>query len=93
MINNGEVGVKFTVSWWDDKDGIGIAISESGVECLLHRTNISSTQAKQLKPRMIIHGEAKTLSGGIVIIERLRTSKNFESVSSFRRILNEVAAS
>ena len=88
----GEVIMKFTVSWWDEKNGIGIAISESGTECVLHKSNISVSQSKQLKPRMIVHGEIKRMSGGVVLIEKLRTSRNFESPASFRKLLSEVAA-
>ena len=81
--------MKLTVSWWDQKEGIGVALTESGSECLLHRSNISELQARTLRPRMIIHGEPKPIGAGVVLVEKIRLSKNFETVAKFRRLLSE----
>lgn len=82
--------MKLTVSWWDKKEGIGVAISDSGVECLLHRSNLSSTQVKTLQARMIISGEVEKISSDIFIVTKVRTSKNFESASNFQKRLTQL---
>lgn len=84
--------MRLTVSWWDQKDGIGIALTELGVECLLHRSALSESQQKTLEPRMIIYGEVKMLSSNVRVVHKIRTSKQFESIAQFRNLLRSVEA-
>jgi hypothetical protein len=78
--------MQLTVSWWDQKDGLGVALTEQGVECLIHRSALSSSQQKALVPRMIIHGEVTSLASGVRVIQKIRISNKFESVTQFRNL-------
>lgn len=84
--------MKFIVSWWDNKEGIGIATSESGTECLLHHSNLSPNQCKTLKNEMVIHGETKQVSKGIYIVEKVRIATKTESKSYFKKLSREAVA-
>lgn len=68
--------MKFTISWWDNSQGLGVAVSEDGRECLIHRSEISKLQASKLQSQQIIFGEIRVLSKQIAIIEKIRLSKN-----------------
>ena len=84
--------MKFVVSWFDSKDGIGVAVSEGGTECLLHRSNLSPNQIKLLKPRMVIHGEFKMVSHKVFLIEKVRTTKKLEEIEFSNLSTDEAAA-
>lgn len=84
--------MKFIISWWDNKEGIGIATSESGVECLLHRSNLTANQCKVFAPDMVIHGESKQVSKGIYIIEKAKIASKNENKSSNKKVSKEVVA-
>ncbi|MBK9039134.1 MAG: hypothetical protein IPL83_08230 [Bdellovibrionales bacterium] len=84
--------MKLTVSWWDSKEGIGVALTEGGqnVYCIDPISHLY--RPKFWKPRLIIHGEIRTLSKDVVVVEKVRTSKSLESPQAFRKLLRDAVA-
>ena len=79
--------MRLTISWWDETQGIGIALTEEGKECLLHSSALSLIQMKTLKPMMIIYGELKNISRNVQLVFNVRTSKNFSTAAQYQDLI------